>query len=92
MKRREDRREKLINFSLFSRRILFPPLFSEQNGTYIYTKGLFSLLKGKTDRNTHTLFKLDNGASMYGRRGTMRDFDCTSPYLGTTEDYPEKRE
>lgn len=90
MKRREDRREKLIKFSLFSLCILLSSLFRAQNGTYIYTKGIFSLLEGKTNENvhTHTLFKLDNEALTYDRRETTRDFGCTSRRLETSEDYP----
>jgi hypothetical protein len=85
----EKREEKKWKISLFFFFVsIFLSLFIEQNGTYIYTKGIFSLLKGKT--HTHTLFKLDNEALMYDRHEMMRDFYCTNQYLEKIVDYPRK--
>ena len=78
------------NFSFFSLYLFFLSLFIEQNGTYIYTKGIFSLLKGKT--HTHTLFKLDSEAWMYDRHEMMIDSYCTNRSLEKVMDCPREKE
>ena len=60
---------------------------------HTYTeKGRFSLFKGKRDRHTCTLFKLDNEALMDDRHETMRNSYCTNRHLEKLMNYPEEEQ